>query len=146
MSSSWDDYEVIKQLAKGGQGTTSCVKKKSSGKQKHCKGFLITALFSTSMYFCTRAMATLSSGEEQIPASLLLPVITRQLRRTHRKNTDILLGGGSSTIMELCNRGDLANYLFDKRRRQSPLTEQVRQFYAVLHTPVLTSTPSHLAF
>jgi len=27
--------------------------------------------------------------------------------------------------MELCNRGDLANYLFDKRRRQSPLNEQV---------------------
>jgi hypothetical protein len=36
------------------------------------------------------------------------------------------------TVMELCNRGDLANYLFDKRKRQSPLTEQVQMQHHML--------------
>ncbi len=46
MGSGYDDYEVIKQLAKGGQGTTSCVKKKSNGlkfvlKQTQCESVRI---------------------------------------------------------------------------------------------------------
>mmetsp|Transcript_63471 Transcript_63471/g.156253 ORF Transcript_63471/g.156253 Transcript_63471/m.156253 type:complete len:366 (+) Transcript_63471:130-1227(+) len=107
-----DDYESIKQLAKGGQGITICVRRKTDN-----------AKFVLKQTQCENVRAGNDALRE---AKMLQGLRHSSVTRYH----DVFLHSANGylvvcTVMELCNRGDLANYLFDKRRRQSPLTEQV---------------------
>lgn len=107
-----DDYELMKQLAKGGQGTTHVAKKKSTGqriviKQTQCEN--------------------VRTGNDALREAKTLQGLKHH---SVVEYLDVFLHSADGylvvcTVMELCNRGDLANYLFDKRRRQSPLNEQV---------------------
>jgi serine/threonine protein kinase len=112
-----DSYETIKQLAKGGQGITSLVKLKKNESFAPAGSKLV--LKQTS---CRHIKA----GNEALKeAKFLQRVRHNSVVQYH----DVFLHSIDGflvicTVMELCNRGDLAHYLQDKRKRSSPLTEQ----------------------
>ncbi|KAJ1469338.1 kinase-like domain-containing protein [Baffinella frigidus] len=107
-----DDYEMIKQLAKGGQGTTSCVRRKSDNLK---------------MVLKETECDSVRAGNDALKEAKTLQGLKHH---SVVKYNDVFLNSANGYLvvccaMELCNRGDLANYLFDKRKRQSPLNEQV---------------------
>ena len=111
-------YEMIKQLAKGGQGITSLVKLKNNASFASAGSKLVLK---------QTACRDIRAGNEALKEAKFL----QKMRHTSVvQYHDVFLHSVNGylvicTVMELCNRGDLANYLQDKRRRSSPLTEQV---------------------
>ena len=126
-----ESYEMIKQLAKGGQGVTSLVKLRANTNFALVGaggGSKLTLKEGSKVVMKQTACENVKAGNEALKEAKIL-------QKMHHTSVvqyyDVFLHATNGylvvcTVMELCNRGDLANYLQDKRRRSSPLTEQVR--------------------
>ena len=126
-----DSYDVVKQLAKGGQGITSLVKLKTNTSFASAGSKLVLK---------QTACKDIKAGNEALKEAKFL----QKMRHTSVvQYHDVFLHSINGylvicTVMELCNRGDLAHYLQDKRRRSSPLTEQVMATRETHHFRFLT--------
>lgn len=112
-----DNYEIVKQLGKGGLGIAYAVRKTNTFAPS---GFLVLKKVACS----TSAEGNAALREAQILQSLSHPNVVKYHDVFLHKDENERNVMQVCTVMEYCRSGDLAAYLIQHQRQRKPLAEK----------------------